>query len=153
VPGEDKVENERAREKEREERAAGKKGESEESSRTRFGASPIILQSSATTHRHFLPPRQWGTVRIALMAKRAEKSPGSTQVLISFPASRVFPACPPPIDAGVRRKRRMRNVELCVRAQTCVASFLSLSLSLFVRTRKYVVARTLNDNIATVTRT
>lgn len=62
----------RHRERERDDRTAGDRdrggqgGGSEEreregpreSSRTRFGASPIILQSSATTHRHFLPPQQ-----------------------------------------------------------------------------------------------
>lgn len=66
----------RRRERERDDRTAGdrdggrqreKEGKRErmrerekerESSRTRFGASPIILQSSATTHRHFLPPQR-----------------------------------------------------------------------------------------------
>lgn len=43
----------------RKEREGKKEREKErESSRTRFGASPIILQSSATTHRHFLPSQQ-----------------------------------------------------------------------------------------------
>lgn len=45
----------------REERERDREGES---SRTRFGASPIILQSSATTHRHFLPPRTEETLKL-----------------------------------------------------------------------------------------
>lgn len=39
----------------------------------RFGASPIILQSSATTHRLFLPPWLRGDVQIALMADQRGK--------------------------------------------------------------------------------
>lgn len=50
------IEEDKERSKERERK---RERETErESSRTRFGASPIILQSSATTHRHFLPPQQ-----------------------------------------------------------------------------------------------
>lgn len=40
------------------------RGREKESSRTRFGASPIILQSSATTHRHFLPPQTEETLKL-----------------------------------------------------------------------------------------
>lgn len=44
-----------------------------DSSRTRFGASTIILQSSATTHRHFFAAPNRGDVKIALMVDQREK--------------------------------------------------------------------------------
>lgn len=58
----------------------------------RFGASPIILQSSATTHRLFLPPWLRGDVQIALMAdQRGKLCPTGTylfpRVGVSFGAN------------------------------------------------------------------
>lgn len=52
------MEEDKERRKERERERMREREKERESSRTRFGASPIILQSSATTHRHFLPPQQ-----------------------------------------------------------------------------------------------
>lgn len=71
------------------------------SGRIRFGASPIILQSSATTHRHFLPPRNGEDVQIALMVDQREKPCSLRQVLIFFPASCVSPSPP----SQTRRRR------------------------------------------------
>lgn len=62
----------------------------------RFGASTIILQSSATTRRAFLPPRLRTDVQIALMADQREKP--CPDRYLSFPkVPCVFRFHPPPL--------------------------------------------------------
>ena len=63
----------------------------------RLGASPIILQSSATTHRLFLPlPLSGGDVQIALMAdQRGKLCPTGTYLFPKFVCLSV-PTLPPP---------------------------------------------------------
>lgn len=81
----------------------------------RLGASPIILQSSATTHWLFLPlPLSGGDVQIALMAdQRGKLCPTGTYLfpkfvclsvptlpppVATFPLPTLFPCQPPPND-------------------------------------------------------
>lgn len=97
-------------------RKRGRKGRGK-----RFGASPIILQSSATTHRLFLPPwLRGGDVQIALMAdQRGKLCPTGT--LIFFPSWCVFRCQPPPpppfalvsrpcLGSTKKRRRRPRSL-------------------------------------------
>lgn len=65
------------------------------SSRIRFGASPIILQSSATTHRHFLPPRNGEDAQIALMVDQRENPRSSPTGTYLFPSFVCLPVSPP----------------------------------------------------------
>lgn len=58
MTGQRGIEMEEDKERRKERERMREREKERESSRTRFGASPIILQSSATTHRHFLPPQR-----------------------------------------------------------------------------------------------
>lgn len=58
MTGQREIEMEEDKERRKERERMREREKERESSRTRFGASPIILQSSATTHRHFLPPQR-----------------------------------------------------------------------------------------------
>lgn len=87
MTGQRGIEMEEDKEKRKERGGRNERRRERESSRTRFGASPIILQSSATTLTGIFCRPNGGDVKIALMADQREK-PCSNRYL-SFSRPRV----------------------------------------------------------------